>query len=268
MAAHDLPGCYAMTFRPTVWSSQQKSRVSTMHVPPGEERRLGEFAVALAELPPRVVTRTVKETEGHGRQKRTVERPESFWVDSVVRPLVADNLALERPWYAGFVRLLTALDPGGQPVRDRLPFERKGLHAMTERIPWEHEGEGVLVRAVHQAIRNSLGRIREETDGMRAGAPSQATKNRWERFRERLRLSLVGAKTPDQCRAALCTLFGTAGPNTELQRGWETLLPMLADRRWQQARDLALLALASYAGREEYKENGGNPAEPPGQSPA
>jgi len=111
------------------------------------------------------------------------------------------------------------------------------------------DAESVLVRAIHQAIRNNLGRIRQETDGKRP--LSLATINRWDRFRERLRLSLVGAKTADQCRNALCTLFGNAGTLEELKTGWRLLLPMFTDRRWQLTRDLALLALASYSRPDE-----------------
>ena len=124
-----------------------------------------------------------------------------------------------------------------------------------------HDAEAVLVRAVHQAIRFNLGRIRQETDGDRP--LSQATKNRWDRLKERLRLALVGAKTPDQCRNALCTLFGNAGQVPELQAGWQVLLPLLAANRWRQARDLGLLALASYGRAAEEAE-----AAPPGVADA
>lgn len=250
MAANDVPACYAMTFRPTVWATQQKTRVSTIHVPPGDDRRLEQFDVALHELAPRVVARGPAGAAGRGKARGGDKGPQGFWADSVARPLVADNLALGRLWYAGFARLMHARDAGGTALRDRLSFERKGIFAMTQKLPaWGDEAAAVLVRAVHQAIRSSLGRIRQETDGDRP--LSQATKNRWDRFKERLRLSLVGAKTPDQCRAALCTLFGRAGANTELQAGWQAVLPLLSDDGWQRARDLSLLALASYAGRDD-----------------
>jgi CRISPR-associated protein Cas8a1/Csx13 len=107
------------------------------------------------------------------------------------------------------------------------------------------EDQTLFVRAIHRAIQFSLGRIRQDTDG--DGPLSQATKNRWDRFRERLRLDLVGAKTADQCRNAICTLFGKAGRNPELQRdAWQRILPLFSDSHWRKARDLALLAQASY----------------------
>jgi CRISPR-associated protein Cas8a1/Csx13 len=146
---------------------------------------------------------------------------------------------------------MTATDPGsGRPLRDRIRFDRKGLHAMTadeqflggDRQAW-------IVRVVHEAIRQNYGRIHEETDGTWTESLSQVTKNRWDRFGERLRRALTCAKTPGQLRGTLCELFGRGGRNSTLQEGWATLLPMLDDNRWKLTRDLALLALASYSGR-------------------
>ncbi|HVX14816.1 MAG TPA: type I-MYXAN CRISPR-associated Cas8a1/Cmx1 [Pirellulales bacterium] len=250
-----IPGVYAMTFTPTPWASQQKSRVATIHVGHGDEKVLDRFECALSQLPPRIVVRTVKEAVGRGRKKRVVERKESFRADSVVRPLIADNLALGRPWYAGFVRLMTRINPAtSRPFRQQIPFECKGLHAMiSDPDMWDHEGEALVVKAVHEAIRQSLGRIREDTDGKQAeGKPrrplSQATKNRWERFREKLRLDLAGSKTASQLRFALADLFSRGGSNVVLRDAWAQILPVI-HKDWQLARDLGLLALASYAGK-------------------
>ena len=182
-----LPGCYAMTFTPTPWASQQKSRVATVSIPPGDNKLLDRFDRAFSHLPPRIATRTVKESTGRGKSKVAVERKEAFRTDSIVRPLIAENLARGNRWYAGFIRLMTKRNPATNvPFRNQLAFEQKGLHDMiTDAKMWDYEGEALVVRAIHEAIRQSLGRIREETDGKAAKAVSQATKNRWERFRER-----------------------------------------------------------------------------------
>ncbi len=101
-------------------------------------------------------------------------------------------------------------------------------------------------------MRRTLGRIYRETDG-EGKSPSQATKNRWDKFREELRLRLAGAKTANDARHALCDLFSRAGYVQVLSEHWRDILPKLADDRWQLTRDLALLALASYTGREDEK---------------
>jgi CRISPR-associated protein Cas8a1/Csx13 len=242
---YGLPGCYSMTFMPTAWASQQKSRVSTIHIPPGEEKRLDRFEEALAELPPKIVKRVIVESTSRGRKKVTTERTEAFRVDSIVRPLVAENLALGRPWYAGFVRLMTGLDPGGNPLRNKLPFERRGLNAMTSSdVFWDHAGEAAVVRAVHEALRNRYGKIADENKGKPG-----TMKNRFASEYDRWRLAFAGAKTSDQFRKALCDLFSRAGNNSVLRGAWTDVLPFLAPGRWQLTRDLALLALASYVGK-------------------
>jgi CRISPR-associated protein Cas8a1/Csx13 len=79
-------------------------------------------------------------------------------------------------------------------------------------------------------------------------------RNRFRGERERLRLAFAGAKTPDQVRAALADLWSRGGTNRELQASWEQVLPLLRPERWQVARDLALVALASYQGASKDEE--------------
>lgn len=250
IAGSTLPGCYAMTFTPTAWASQQKSRVATIHVPPGEDKILDRFERALTHLPPRIVTRTVQEKSGRGKQKTVRERRESFRTDSTVRPMIAENLALGRPWYAGFVKLMTQTNPAtGKPYRQQLIYERKGLHAMiSDEAMWDAAGEATIVRAVHEAMRSRYGRIAEENKGKPV-----AMKNRFGNEYDRWRLAFAGAKTADQFRKVLCDLFSRAGSNAVLRQSWQDILPMLRANNWQHARDLALLGLCSYQGRGEME---------------
>lgn len=254
-----IPAFLGSTFAPTPWATQQKSRTWARHsrddpelvrfepeTPSEEARRLDQFEVALALLAPRVRVKDEKFKVGKRRKKPEITREVAFWADSVVRPLIADNLAVGNAWYTNFTRLLRDSDAQGNPYRYRLRSEREALHTMCETIEFDYSREKTLVRAVHQAIRIRLAQIKQETQGKGKSPPNQATKNRRNRFREELRLSLVGAKTQDQCRAAICELFGKAGRNRILQEKWEQLLPLFVDaNQWQKARDLALLALAS-----------------------
>lgn len=250
MAGSAIPACYAMTFMPTPWASQQKSRVATIHVPSGDDAMLDRYQLALVHLAPRIVTTTVREPVGRGKRKTTTERQESFRSDSVVRPLVAENLALGLKWYAGFVNLMTKKNPAtGTPYRDHLHFERKGLHAMiAETKMWDQDGEQLVVEAIHQAMGRRMAQIRSETQGDTSKVLTQATKNRWDRFRERLRISLCGAKKEDDVRFALMDLFSRAGNIPALRGAWQHVLPVVR-QDWRLARDLGLLALASYAGK-------------------
>jgi len=52
--------------------------------------------------------------------------------------------------------------------------------------------------------------------------------------------------TQEAVRAALASLWSLAGPNQELRDSWQQIVPLLRPKHWQTARDLALVALASY----------------------
>lgn len=235
----DLPACQAISFGTLPWSSQQKSRTSSFSVTPAALAGLDRYQVALAHLAPRIAV-------SQGKAGRDARPAEAFWTDSIVRPLVADNLVLGRPWYAGFSRLMTAYDgrKPPRPLRNLLRFERTQLHAMTKQMTPEYRGETILIEAVHAALRSRYGQIASENEGNPV-----AMKKRFEGEYERLRLAFSGAKTADVFRNSLCDLFARARGLEPLRSQWAEILPMLAADRWQLARDLSLLALASYQGR-------------------
>jgi len=245
-AGSSLPGVYAMTFTSTAWATQQKTRVATIYVPPGDEQRLDRFERALALLPTRIVCRTVTVSNGRGRSPTSTEHRESFRADSVIRPLVAENLALGRKWYSGFSLLMTKTNPAtDKPFRNQVQFERKGLHDMIKDDKmWDEAGERTLVQAVHDALRGRYGMIADENKNNQA-----AMKNRFSGEYDKWRLAFAGAKTANQFRTALCDLFSRAGRNRVLQQSWNQVLPMLRPENWQHCRDLALLALCSYQGK-------------------
>lgn len=243
ISGSSIPACSAMTFKPTPWASQQKSRVETILVPADDLRILERYERARAHLPPRIRIRKVQESTGRGKNKVMTERTESFRAESVVRPFVADNLARGRKWYERFVDLMTKVNPANdKPFRDSLKYETGGLHAMiSDDTMWDEDGERTVVQAVHEALRSRYAQIAEENKGN-----SVAMKKRWEGEYDRWRLAFSGSKTPDQFRRALCDMFSRAGRNTVLQTKWQSLLPMMRTTNWQHARDLSLLALCSY----------------------
>ena len=249
--ATKAPGCRVITLTSLPWASHQKSRSSVLQVIPGGDLWLKSFRVALHCLPPRIVVPKEEPVAEAGaatpRKKAPPQKnqgpPRAWWSDSVVRPLIADNLARQRPWYEGFLHLMTALDSNNKPIRDQLKYETKGLHTMIKEIPWNHEGEASIVRAVHVALRQRYGQIAADSSG-----PTR--RKRFEKEYDKWRLGFAGAKTPDQFRNAICDLFSRAGGNAELKVAWPAVLPLLHDSRWSLTRDLALLALASYQGKE------------------
>ncbi len=239
LSSDTIPTLRCVWCCPTDWNSklQPPSSVTEVCVNTADPK-LDQFEVAMQTL----TFPSPRKNERTG---------EYFWPKSHVRPLVADNLASGRPWYARFIRLMTAQDQlSGKPIRNYLSFERKGLHAMTKEIRWEQPGEETVVRAVHEAVRCRYGRIAAENT-----RNPIARKNRMKREYERLRLAFAGAKTADSFRHALTDLWSRAGSNSVLKETWPQVLPLLSGDKWQLARDLALLALASYQGQKQEDVN-------------
>ncbi len=257
LKATGVPSCSAILFQPTSWASQQKSRVNAISVASTDIAQLRVFQTALAHLRPRMATTVAnkpKPKAGKAAKKKAVRKtpaasddaPTYFWSDSIIRPLIADNLARGQPWYRGFVDLMTKLDPvSKKPKRLKLFFEKEGLKAMTENVAWRDEGESAVVRAVHEAMRCRLGAIAAENKTNKA-ARQKRTQGEFDKWR----LAFSGAKTIEQFRKALCDLVSRAGSNKVLRENWELVLPWISSQsHWQLTRDLSLLALASYSGK-------------------
>jgi CRISPR-associated protein Cas8a1/Csx13 len=236
------------------WNEKQKARATVLDVEPSPTD-LERFEVAMQSLAPRVAL---------ARPKKPGQPPVPFWVDSVVRPLVAENLAAGRPWFQDFRRLIVSPDGSDDEQKVRpLGYERKGLTAMID-MPWSDKGEEALVESLHQAMNMQFARI-----GADAKGDHTTYRNRCERQMQRWRLSFAGAKTPDEVRHALTELWSRVGNVPLLRDTWRDILPLLCeDRRWQLNRDLALLALASYPKAENGPDTADLADDPIGQATA
>lgn len=235
------------------WASQQKSRSGIVKSATFSSDELDRYDRLRKSLPTRVRV----------QQKDR----EAFGSTSALRAFLTENLSYHRPWYAGFA---DATDGGKEgrkihyfrDARERanlgalFPYEREGLIAMLNEL---EPAEASLVRAIHQAIRSRFGAIAEET----SGNPT-LRKKRWQNERDRWRYAFSGSKTHEQIREALADLWSRAGRNRELQERWVEILPLLRPARWRTARDLSLVALASYRG--ELAGDEGDRDEPEAES--
>lgn len=248
----ELDHCLALLFTNQSWNEKQKTRAAVLDIDPNT-CNLDIFSDAMQLLTPRIVRPT--------KSKKKGEDPQPFWVDSVVRPLVAENIANGRKWFADFRRLVVSSDGrvSEQNVR-QLDFERGGLRTMIDHDGnWEDRGERNLVTVIHEAMRGSFRQIYEENKSNPVTA-----KNRMNRQRQRWRIAFATAKTADDIRFALNDLWSRTYPNPTLRESWKGLLPILCDEnRWKLNRDLALLALASYSsGRPEEEPSIDETTEP------
>jgi CRISPR-associated protein Cas8a1/Csx13 len=216
-----ISSCTVMTFGAIPWS-RQKTRTGFRQVAGANAAQLNFFSLALDFLDNRAV---VKDDGGF------------YVVTSPCRGLIAENIAEGKDWFNGFHQLMAS-----QKLARRVYWERKGLNEMIGKMEWNHEADRLLVEAVHQALRNRYGALAQR-------AREKGEVAQFGREFERVRTALMRAKNAQTMRAELADLFARAGLNKTLQQRWSELLPLFTGEDWQRARDLALLALASYAGQ-------------------
>ena len=244
-------GCDTVRFRPMPWSTQQKSRSETLSVEqiPSETRTF--YDRILGYLPSRLAEIKKMVKEGKGKEAKTEEKVEYFWAHSVVRALIADNLAQNQFCFTGFARLMTANDPASnKPLYQKINFEREGLNQMIndEKLDWKLDGARPLVLAVQESLRRLYGKVASAK-----GISTGGLQNRLEGEYDKWRLAFSGAKTPEQFRFALTDMFSRAKSVPSVQENWSLIMPLVI-RDWQLARDLALVGLAGYKGEKKEGE--------------
>jgi len=271
----------AVSLHAVAWQTQQKSRVGIVELGLVPEETLDLYDTVSKSLQTELRLSLNVTGGGKGKKKKAEEKPSNnttmdeggyFTVVSALKSFLCDNIARGLPWYTGFATATVGNDPPKRihQYRDAnnlgaLRFvEKEGLIKMTEKLD---EAEKTLVCAVHTALRQRFGAIAEESDN------DTTRKNRFRGERERWRLAFSGAKTHEQIRAALADMWSRGGSNKQLKEGWEAVLVLLRAEHWQTARDLALVALASYTGskeedtEEDVSEDEESPSEPTDEQP-
>lgn len=228
LSSLDSPACRVISFGTVPWSKQQKTRVDLLTVRPGTEESLRIFNLCLQVFPPILIK---------------PERGEPFWDVAQVPDLIARNLTDGRSWYQGFADLVSK-----SAFRDHVfKYEKGGLGRMVKEVTFDNERERIFIRACHEAWRRRLGQLGERARREGASFPDLAR-----REFERLRVGFTRCKNAASLRGAVTDFWARAGSALpDLTQGWEEVLPLLDDSNWRKARDLALLALASYPSSSE-----------------
>lgn len=228
----------AVTFKPTAWARQQKSRVKTCEVDVLDDAVTDLFQKVYAALPPRVVSR-LDDSKSPGESVKAF--PIGYRVDSVMRSLIAENLVSRAPWYAGFSDLMSRTIPvTGKPFRDQIVYEKRGLQQLVFKEGlWTQEIERQLVEAVQNSV---------------SGACTAIVPSRWGTLYEKLRVDLGGAQTPALLRSVLTKLFQLGSARPSQLMAWSQSLAFISED-WQRCRDLSLLALVSSGGRDRREQS-------------
>lgn len=218
--------CRVVLLSTLPWSKQQKTRADVL---------------ALGKIPEQClrVYRLCKQ----GFRSRLVRHPETgetFWSVPQSPALIAENLSKGKlSWWDGFA------DFSSDKERAKAIFskEQGGLYRMVtnEQAMPKDSPQTIFVAACHEAWKRRLGKIGERARSANLDFSRQVSKE----F-EKLRVTFSRAKNAATLRAAITDFWvrGGTGLGPLQGDGWRKILPLLDD--WSQARDLVLLALASY----------------------
>jgi CRISPR-associated protein Cas8a1/Csx13 len=221
-----------IAFGTVSWAKQQKSRTAAYSITPSHLPGLHNYELACRIFQNRWQTIKAK-TDKKGNVK---EPAHDFVRPFTAREIIADNVAGQRRWYAGFADYIN-----DTATRTALHFERKELYQMTQEAQFDHPNEKIFIATCHEAWRRRLGQI-----GDRARREGIAFTRLASSEYEKLRVSLARSKNATSLRAVVTDFWSRAGSLPSLQSGWTAILPLLEETEWRKARDLALLALASY----------------------
>jgi len=238
----------AVVMRTLPWAKQQKTRSAVLEPSAMPEAVLDAYADAMSLLPPRFIVKKDRDADDED------DAGEAFFRPNWLRGFIADNIAAGRKWYAGFAAARTdekkprllhrPYSKGNNGALHREDLE--ALRKMNERLP---EDEKSFVKSIHCALARRFGAIHDEVGGNKV-----VLQKRFEKESDHWRYAFSGAKTQSRLRAAVCDLWSRAGSNKVLQESWNDVLPLLGPGRWEAARDLALLALASYKGKDRQED--------------
>ncbi|MFS8878812.1 type I-MYXAN CRISPR-associated Cas8a1/Cmx1 [Synechococcus sp. H55.8] len=227
--------CQVLTLGSVPWSKQQKSRTDLFTVE-AKYHACKNYQICKAVLPDRVILKT-KAEEG------------SFIATSFAREMIAENLARDHPWYAGFSDWVNSNERFKQ-----LCYERRGLSEMVMRADMD-DRERWFVQTCHEAIRFTYGRLYQK-------AQDRGEQTNFDRENVRIRTGLARCKNAESFREFITNFWAKAGIIPTLQEHWDDLMDLVMDpKEWRKARDLALLALASYKGKERQEETQDEPDE-------
>ena len=247
---HDIDSalCRVVSFGTVPWSSQQKTRVELFTVCASSEHILRTFAMCQQLLKPRFVK---------------PKNNDPFWDVPQVPDLVARNLSEGRDWWEGFANFVADQERRDHVlgyVRDKktkrtikiLLGEKGGLTKMVDdKEAFPAGPERTFVLACHEAWRRRLGQI-----GDRASRERTPFRDLANREFERLRVTFSRCKNAASLRAAVTDFWARAGGSLPpLQMNWSDVITLLDEKNWQKAKDLALLALASYKPATKEEED-------------
>lgn len=221
-----LERCQVLTLGTVAWASQQKTRTD-LYVVEASEEVCENYQLCCNWFSNRI----------------RIGKDGSFVASSFARELIANNLAKNKPWYAGISDKVN-----NNQLFEKLTYERGGLYQMTKKAKYD-ERDKLFVEVCHEAIKFTYGKISKNTKS------GEDINSKLDRATIRMRTGLSRCKSADSFREFITDFWSRAGRLPILQKHWIEMMEFITNQQqWKKARDLALLALASYK-KDDTKSN-------------
>jgi CRISPR-associated protein Cas8a1/Csx13 len=204
------------------WDGNQGYLKQAVHRVQVDDSTLNLYGTAAQLLPPRVAV--------------TQDRKGTWLAESKVLAWLSDNLIAHRVWYSGFFEF--------RKSNKIYPIDRRGLIAMTEYL---NADEKVLFDAVQGSFSVFLrGEILQSQKQGRSLDYGQVT--------NKLIYRLQRPSTQKDFATALVKFFSQFQSNAARSAGPQIFWWIHQSDNWRKARDLTLLAIATYKGKTKEEE--------------
>jgi CRISPR-associated protein Cas8a1/Csx13 len=197
------------------WDGQQKYLKQAVHRVKAIDRVLKIYQSAYLSFP---------------MQVKTTDKGEPWLAISKTLPWICDNLVADKPWYGGFFEFRKQNDF----------LERKGLVTMTEYL---NENERVLFDAVQGAFSAYL-------RGQHVQATKQGRKIDYGQVTDKVVYRLQRPSTQQEFATALVDFLSQFRSKAMRAAGPQIYSWIHREANWRSARDLALLAVATYTSKK------------------
>jgi CRISPR-associated protein Cas8a1/Csx13 len=212
------------------WDGSQSYLKQAVHRIKVSEEVLELYKIASRLLPARVQVKK----DGDG----------AWLAESKALAWISDNLIADKSWYSGFFEFRKAV-----PI---YPQDRRGLITMTEHL---NEDERVFFDAVQGAFKKYRG---QQIDN----AIHQGRQPDWDQITKKVIYRLQRPTTQQQFATALVEFLSQVRSKAALSSGPQIFWWIHREENWRKARDLALLAVATYQGKSAEEKDSTDKEEP------
>lgn len=252
--------CRVFAFGMVPWKKQQKTKVQVFPVQANTESSIRIW---------RYAERCFPIQKKHKQDGGVTQGNNFFWWVPQMPELIANNLANDRAWWHGFSQFcadenrrnhILGTHQGkvfhGEKYLEDGQNQNKygGIASMVESDEvFPKGGERTFVLACHEAWRYKIAQDMENTR-------KRGVKYDYYKAFEKQRIAFSRCKNAASIREVVADFWARAGKSLPtLYEKWDEILPLFDSDNWRLARDLALLALASYKPQKRNEEELSNP---------